>query len=288
MNQLRKLAGRVFADLGRARVTPRQALIYERLIRVTLARGRQAVRIPRLEMFGRFKLTKGNVSEALNGFEVADDSQSAIANSQSRRRVPGLVELGMLQVAPSVDGGLVVTVLPDATQWRCEWRFEQAADDSFLAELDAVAGQVQGELLPAEMSLKEALAETSAQNAARSRIGNGMTPRVPESGTVRTGVSGTGTPVTQASERAGLTGVPVTLNEQDLMDRLERFLSSSPHEEDRNDFAHWNGFWRMKVVRPNPGLLARVLTDLESRQKEGWEASRSRVGAIKYYLKEWK
>lgn len=274
---LRAIAGQVFADLDRARVTPRQALLYGRLVRATLARGRQSVRIPRLEMFGRFKLTRGNVADALNGCDV------------DGRRVPGLVDLGMLQVKPSADGGLELTVLPDATQWRCEWRFSREEDAAFIADLDAVAGQVQGELMPAERGLEEALAEVSAENAARgdarptsSRFGNGPARAVPELGT-RSMV--TGTPVKPALYKAGVTGEQVT--EQTVLNRLERWLGESPHEEDRNDFAHWSGFWRMKVVRPNPAKVARALDDFEARGREGWEASKSRVGALKDLLRRW-
>lgn len=274
---LRAITGKVFADLDRARVTPRQALLYGRLVRATLARGRQSVRIPRLEMFGRFKLTRGNVADALNGCDV------------DGRRVPGLVDLGMVQVKPSADGGLELTVLPDATQWRCEWRFSREDDAAFIADLDAVAGQVQGELMPAERGLEEALAEVSAENAARgdacptsSRIRNGPVRRVPESGTRLTGTQVTRTPVLPA----GKTGEQVT-SEQGLLDRLQRFLEDSPHEADRNDFQHWSGYWRMKVVRPNPRLVSRVLDDFEARQREGWEASRSRVAALKDLLRRW-
>lgn len=275
---LRAITGKVFADLDRAQVTPRQALLYGRLVRATLARGRQSVRIPRLEMFGRFKLSKGNVSEAINGAVLPDG-----------RRVPGLVDLGMIQVRPATDGGLEVTVLPDATQWRCGWRFSREDDAAFVAELDAVADQVQGELLPAERGLAEAMAEVSAESAARgdarptsSRFGNGPARAVPELGT-RSMV--TGTPVKPALYKAGVTGEQVT--EQTVLNRLERWLGESPHEEDRNDFAHWSGFWRMKVVRPNPAKVARALDDFEARGREGWEASKSRVGALKDLLRRW-
>lgn len=268
-SDFKRLAGRVFADLDRAQVTPRQALLFGRLIRVTLAAGRQAVRVPRLDLFARFRLTKGNVSDALNGATLPDG-----------RRVPGLVDLGMVQVATSPDGGLVLTVLPDATQWRCGWRFERADDAAFLAELDAVAGQVQGELMPAEAGLPEALAETSAE-AACSQFGNEGRRAVPEMGTRQR----TSTPVKPAFYQAGVTGEQVT--EQEVLNRLQRWLEESPHEEDRNDFAHWSGFWRMKVVRPNPRLVARALDDFEARGREGWEASRSRVGALKDLLRRW-
>jgi len=154
--QWRTLAGRMFADLGRARITPRQALIMEILVRVTLLVGRQSVRIPRLAMFGVFGLSPGNVSEALRG-----------KKSPNGEWVPGLVELGLVQVVESNDGGAVFTILPDATQWRCAWRFGREAETVFLKYLDAVAGQVQGELsaLIREPGLTEAMAEVSLDNA---------------------------------------------------------------------------------------------------------------------------
>lgn len=238
---LRRLAGRVFADLGRARVTPRQALIYERLIRVTLACGRQSVRIPRLEMFARFKLSRGNVSEALNGFW--SPSEAAV----DRRWVPGLVELGMLQVVASADGGSVFTVLPDATQWRCEWRFERAADDSFRTELDAVADQVQPELIEREPGLPEALAAVSLENAL-----------VPE--------SGTGGDSLKSSEfRSSELGTKLLTpelskgKEGELMDRCRELFGEKV-------MVNWGGCWRNRA-RQNYGKLDRVLLETESEMK---------------------
>lgn len=159
----RTLVGRVFADLGRARITPRQALIMELLVRVTLSADRQSVRIPRLEMFSVFGLSRGNVSDALRGRQSAGDG----------KWVPGLVELGLLQLVESNDGGTVFTILPDAAQWRCDWRFTREAVSVFLRHLDAVADQVQPELsaLARDPGLLEAWAEVSLENAAVPNVG---------------------------------------------------------------------------------------------------------------------
>lgn len=310
-DELRKLCGRVFADLGRARVSPRQAMLFERVLRVTLARGRQAVRIVRFEVFGRFGLSNGNVSDCLNGCV------------REGRRVPGLIELRMLQVTDCADGGTIWTVLPDASQWACEWRFDRTADAGLLAELDAVAGQIQPELWPREPSLNDALAEVSADNAVKgmipdarsqvgneperhcSQVGNEFAERIaakrvtaPEVCTNRVPVPvvpGTCSPVSQAS-KAGKTGEQVTgtgtgasqergPTEAAVLHRLQAWLAKSPFESDRTDFAHWSGYWRMKVVRPDPGLVDRALSDLESRGREGWEARTNRVAALKHLVK---
>ncbi len=218
----RRLAGRVFADLGRVKITSLQALIFERYVRVTLAVGRQSVRVPRLEMFGRFRLSKGKVSEAHHGSWQPNETDV------HRRWVPGLVELGMLRVVKTADGGVLVTVLPNtaATPWKCEWRFHQRDDDEFLAHLDAVASQVQPELFPRELELPDALALTGLEAGLRSRFGNAETPaaagRVPDSGTSRAPGSpgGSGVPNEETFNRFGTKrlnvpdpGVPVVLQE---------------------------------------------------------------------------
>ena len=226
---LRRLAGGVFADLDRARVTPRQALVFSRLVRATLGQGRQAVRLPRFEVFKRFGLERSHVSAALSGCWVPN------AEDAKRRWVPGLVELGMVQVVPWSDGGYLVTVLPDAAQWRCEWRFGREDDAAFIEELNAVTGQVQGELLPAEPGLGEAMAAVSVETALANEIPKDPKTQRPERGAGEQGGKGergitvpnrervwggtesgtgycvpvTGTLVKQAFKKAGLTGVPV-------------------------------------------------------------------------------
>ena len=245
--ELKSLAGPVFADLGRARVTPRQALLYERLVRVTLCVGRQAVRIPRLYVFEAFGVSKGNVSDALNGFALEG------------RRVPGLVELGMVQVTDSPDGGAVWTVLPDATQWRCAWRFDRTADAALLALLDAVADQIQPDLWPREPELAEALAEVSAENARsrignapevdRSRIGNAEMARKPE----------VCPPLKVPEFRSSKLLTPKLSKEETLLGECRALFGEKV-------MTNWGGAWRNRA-RQNAGKLVRVLAETRSEAK---------------------
>jgi len=288
LREWRTLAGRAFANIGRARITPRQALIMEQLVRVTLLVGRQSVRIPRLDMFGVFGLSRGNVSDALNGRESPDG-----------KWVPGLVELGLLQLVESNDGGAVFTILPDAAQWRCAWRFPCEAGAVFLRDLNAVADQVTPELsaLAREPGLTEAWAEVSLENAAgsqsgnplsvpkvgtdppRSHFGNGpenprshfgneqkapmparLSPSVPTLGTSQ------GDPLRVQSSAVSKLSTAELLRglrdpDRDLLRRIHTHVGEST-------WLNWGGAWTNAVKR-DADLVARVVADYESARREG-------------------
>ena len=245
--ELKSLAGLVFADLGRARITPRQALLYERLLRVTLCAGRQSVRIPRLDVFEPFGVSKGNVSDALNGFKVEG------------RLVPGLIELGMVQVTDSPEGGAVWTVLPDAAQWRCGWRFDRTADAALLAHLDAVADQVQPDLWPREPDLTDALAEVSAENAG-SRIGNAPAVAGSRIGNAEMAQKPEVCPPLKVSEfRSSKLSTPELSKEAELLAECREIFGEQV-------MVNWGGAWRNRA-RQNAGKLGRVLAETRSEAK---------------------
>lgn len=278
----RKVAGQVFAALGRARLSTHQAILFERLVRVTLMQRRQAVRILRWDVFERFALPKAKVSMALNGF-WSPNEQSA-----KRKWVAGLVELGLLQMRRHPDGGVVLTVMPDTTQWRCDWRFTLADDDWLLREVNAVVDQVQPELIEPEKDLPAAMAEVSAE-AASSQIGNAV--ELPVSNLETTGrrsVQINSSAVSTALYKADKAVEQLNsarAKENKLFQRLKKLMQESPVEKDREDLAAWGGHWRVKEMRPDLEKFAAALRVVEADIAAGREAHISRGAWIKDLLR---
>lgn len=181
----KKMAAQMRGELDRSKISRTQARVLEVLIKATLMRGRQSVIIPRLEDLGAvLLLSKGKLSEVFNGQGTGSARQPGLGMNGFRMvtvRELTPVECRERQLA---FGAAHYTVMPDATQWAVDWVYEVQAMQMFLQGLDAVVGQVQGTLFLPEMTLTEARAEVSAENALKalgSRIRNEL---VPESGTL--------------------------------------------------------------------------------------------------------
>jgi hypothetical protein len=153
----RQMAAAVRGAMDRADWTERQRRVASLLVKATLMRGRLAVRVPRLEEFARVtRMSRGNLSEVFSALQLAR----------------------FCQVQSLDGGGAEYTIQADWRQWDIVELYSAEDQRSFLRDLDAWTGQVQGELLPAEPSLNRALMESGADRAA-DRCGPTRAPSFP-------------------------------------------------------------------------------------------------------------
>ncbi len=251
MNDWKRIAARMRAELERADLNERARALASWAIRPTLLRGRTRVVIP----------NRAAVCAVLG-----------IGQNHIAGVVQELAEAGIITLREAHEGWELL-VYPDASMWSCRMKWERGQMDALLRVIDQAPGQVQGELLEPDPCLDRARAEVAAENVSSQ---NGK-PEVPKMGSSQ---------LTVNSERVhSVTAIKQLSREQltsegEVMDLLREFVGEE-------DVRQWGGDWRKNWLRRHPEAFAAALRTLIEESRTGWKPSRSRGAALKDLTKRY-
>lgn len=227
----RQVASRMWAAQSRADLNERPRLLLAWLIYGTVECGRLEIIVPDMnELFAHLGIGKNHHREV----RVA------------------LMDARMVEFK-QVAQGWRVTVFPDPAQWTCGWYHEADAKARWLARLNSLPGQCQGELLPAEPSLTRALAEVGAESAGRVQFPK-EEPAVPKMGTPLN-------PERFSSVKPCTKLLTAELSEAALMARCRELFGEQA-------MVNWGGRWRNRV-RADARKMDRVLAETKVALQEG-------------------
>lgn len=261
-------AARAIRDqLRQFHFSERERLILEVVLEFSIEAGRPAARIPRPYFTALTGITKGNVSTTLER----------------------LVAKAVLVVE-----GELYRILPwsDLNRWMVAPRIQAGAWDAKRAELSALNGISQGELLQPEPSLKAARAAVCQDQdqawahgieAARAAV-----ERVPDSGTNpfpnrEPGESLTCEKSNDLKGRVPDSGTALNVQRLTAIERLNderllvpesgteaKLMSRIAHIVGPEDMAYWGGDWRKNWVRKHPKAVRSALGEWKIKTQTGW------------------
>lgn len=246
----RKVAARMRADLDRADLNGRARRLAEFCVKATLGCGRLRVVIPhRQRLCELLKIGKNHVAEV----------SAALVSSR------------ILSVTEIADGWEIL-IYPDSAMWAVDWIYERDEMAAFMAYVNQAPGQAQGELVPADKTLRAAMAEVSAERVDGRKLivdssqnGNMKPPSVPVLGTPFKKLEVKDSKESKAFSFESLKGALLAIegkDEQQAMAGCRQVLGEATME---NDGGKWRVRWRSNQAKVHR-VFAACVEDMSNRK----------------------